>query len=261
MSWRYLREVVAESSDLSCSDIESSAPLKTTNIVKRSCCNDNATVCLSHSRFGRTLSHLTGDHGAASWISLLRASRVNRFRERDQCEPPTTAKTDGQQQPESLARYCRESSTWKTSQISLLSNTLDEYSENWPRSGTISNGVVYRGKPLERLIPETDSGFMEKVPTPTATQLGGSRAWFKTLLSKEGGPPVKNSRVYDPKTGYHITINLSRFVKIWPRKNEARGDLNPSYVEWLMGWPIGWTDLEPLETGKYQQWLKKHINN
>jgi len=28
------------------------------------------------------------------------------------------------------------------------------------------------------------------------------------------------------------------------------GQLNPDWVEWLMGWPIGWTDLKPLETGK-----------
>jgi hypothetical protein len=28
------------------------------------------------------------------------------------------------------------------------------------------------------------------------------------------------------------------------------GKLNPMWVEWLMGWPAGWTDLKPLETGK-----------
>ncbi len=30
------------------------------------------------------------------------------------------------------------------------------------------------------------------------------------------------------------------------------GQLNPSWVEWLMGWPIGWTDLRPLETDKFR---------
>jgi hypothetical protein len=28
------------------------------------------------------------------------------------------------------------------------------------------------------------------------------------------------------------------------------GKLNPMWVEWLMGWPLGWTDLKPLEMGK-----------
>jgi hypothetical protein len=38
----------------------------------------------------------------------------------------------------------------------------------------------------------------------------------------------------------------------------AGGTLNPNWVEWLMGWPIGWTDLKPLEMGKFQRWLDLH---
>jgi hypothetical protein len=36
------------------------------------------------------------------------------------------------------------------------------------------------------------------------------------------------------------------------------GKLNPMWVEWLMGWPLGWTDLKPLETDKFQKWLDEH---
>jgi hypothetical protein len=36
---------------------------------------------------------------------------------------------------------------------------------------------------------------------------------------------------------------------------------NPKWVEWLMGWPAGWTDYERLETAKYQQWLSAHGGN
>ena len=32
---------------------------------------------------------------------------------------------------------------------------------------------------------------------------------------------------------------------------QAGGKLNPTWVEWLMGWPLQWTDLKPLETGKF----------
>ena len=39
------------------------------------------------------------------------------------------------------------------------------------------------------------------------------------------------------------------------------GQLNPNWVEWLMGWPIGWTDLEPLATGRFQEWLDAHGAN
>lgn len=36
------------------------------------------------------------------------------------------------------------------------------------------------------------------------------------------------------------------------------GQLNPEWVEWLMGWPIGHTALEPLATAKYREWQQQH---
>ncbi len=36
------------------------------------------------------------------------------------------------------------------------------------------------------------------------------------------------------------------------------GQLNPEWVEWLMGWPLGWTDLKPLEMARFQRWLDSH---
>lgn len=35
--------------------------------------------------------------------------------------------------------------------------------------------------------------------------------------------------------------------------------LNPNWVEWLMGWPIGWTDLKPLEMDKFRLWRQQHL--
>lgn len=39
---------------------------------------------------------------------------------------------------------------------------------------------------------------------------------------------------------------------------EDGGPLNPVWVEWLMGWPMGWTAIEPLEMDRYQQWRRQH---
>jgi hypothetical protein len=36
------------------------------------------------------------------------------------------------------------------------------------------------------------------------------------------------------------------------------GQLNPTWVEWLMGWPLGWTDLKPLGMDKFQSWQQQH---
>lgn len=42
-----------------------------------------------------------------------------------------------------------------------------------------------------------------------------------------------------------------------PQTKSAR--LNPNWVEWLMGWPIGWTDLKPLEMDKFRLWRQQHL--
>lgn len=43
------------------------------------------------------------------------------------------------------------------------------------------------------------------------------------------------------------------------RNGEAPGgQLNPEWVEWLMGWPIGWTGLEPLGMDRWREWHRQH---
>lgn len=49
----------------------------------------------------------------------------------------------------------------------------------------------------------------------------------------------------------------------WPEAGaeEAKnpmGQLNPYWVEWLMGWPIGWTDLRPSGMARCLSWLRQH---
>jgi hypothetical protein len=36
------------------------------------------------------------------------------------------------------------------------------------------------------------------------------------------------------------------------------GGTNLPLREWMMGWPIGWTGLELLETDRFRQWLRSH---
>ena len=42
------------------------------------------------------------------------------------------------------------------------------------------------------------------------------------------------------------------------KTHPIKGQLNPNWVEWLMGWISGWTDLKPLEMDKFRQWSKQH---
>jgi hypothetical protein len=83
----------------------------------------------------------------------------------------------------------------------------------------------------------TAVGKTLRVPTPTKCMYKGSSP---AALTRKSG----KSRKWD---------RLDHLVMA-----SDGGSLNPTWVEWLMGWPIGWTDLKPLETDKFQQWMHSH---
>ena len=43
-----------------------------------------------------------------------------------------------------------------------------------------------------------------------------------------------------------------------PLNEQVGGALNPPWVDFLMGWPIGWTDLQPLGTGNAHKQQRSH---
>jgi hypothetical protein len=45
-------------------------------------------------------------------------------------------------------------------------------------------------------------------------------------------------------------VDIGKQVMLSQSVDPNSGQLNPTWVEWLMGWPIGWTDLKPLEMDK-----------
>jgi hypothetical protein len=116
------------------------------------------------------------------------------------------------------------------------------------------------------------------LPTPTAFDATGNvkqkpatdRGWMGSLRQQEARlrrweTPSKadaHPRAYNrtgPYTGPHPQKHLQ--AQAFERSSEldsATGKLNPTWVEWLMGWPMQWTDLPPLETDKFQQWCALH---
>ncbi len=120
---------------------------------------------------------------------------------------------------DSLARYDRDMSSWKTSQRCFI-EVFQTYSETWPRSGMMRNGIAYRLPTLAPLIVETESGLW---PTPTARDGKGARK--PETMQKSGRNPETNS--------------LPDAIEF----HGEPGRLNPTWVEWLMGFPLEWTDL------------------
>jgi hypothetical protein len=72
------------------------------------------------------------------------------------------ARVFGQSTPAWLASFDPDTSSWRTSQLSLLGG-LDEFSGTWPRSGMTRSGTAFQLQPLAPLTAETDSGLL---PTP-----------------------------------------------------------------------------------------------
>ena len=121
----------------------------------------------------------------------------------------------------SLANYDPASSLWRTSQSCLVEG-LQTYSDRWPRSGTMRNGTAYLRRPLEDYTGEIVGGS-QLIPTPTACDHKGSG------FPREGRGPANNLRDW-----------------FWHHYGFLYPPVSP--VEFLMGYPLGHTDLEPSET-------------
>jgi hypothetical protein len=81
------------------------------------------------------------------------------------------ARVFGASTPDSFATYDPATSSWRTSQLSLLEE-WSVFSETWPRAGMTRNGTASRLRPLAPLTGATGSGSW---PTPNGADGQGGR--------------------------------------------------------------------------------------
>ena len=128
----------------------------------------------------------------------------------------------------SFVKWDPNSSLWKTHQCSLLGG-LEEFLETWPKWGLMRNGECWEQQTLAHHTKGTESGSLEikKWPTPGASDAirGTMQNWQPIRPS---GQPAQ----------YPLNQALRDITGI-------NGRPNPIFVEWLMGFPILWTDLKP----------------
>ncbi len=115
----------------------------------------------------------------------------------------------------------------------------------WPTPRACMTGAATperlhdKNRNLERAVAET------MWPTPDAHMGSGGRTSARPPTGKRPSG-----------TKQQITINDA--VK-WHAETPANGgQLNPRWVEWLMGWPLGWTDCAQSATARYRQWCDSH---
>jgi len=108
------------------------------------------------------------------------------------------------------------------------------------------------------LAQEVESGFLEthrKWPTPSVSDTEGGQQSDRVEQTQSGAYVLRKKNKPDSTFGAKLSDAVLFEEKQY---SPLPGKLNPTWVEWLMGWPLGWTDLKPLETDKYQQWLQLH---
>ncbi len=255
MSWLYSRALVEEYSAVNSLDGEQSAQLSGESTPLAFCALDRMTVFSRLSRFGVTFKPLTDDRGEEllTWFLAGFLAKTSARPEKARALTENEAEC-GSTWRGWLAKYDPDSFSWKTAQCSLIEDS-GECLETFPRSGMTRDGLLWELPMSERRTSGTGSGLW---PTPTVcgnyNRKGASATSGDGLATAVRMWPTpscqwlnggSNSRKASEKRGVESEILNG-------------GSLNPTWVEWLMGWPIGWTDLKPLEMAKFQQWLDSH---
>jgi len=285
MAWIYL----AESEALPAPLIHGCAPspiVKMTDTLRPCFCPECSDVSFVELRYGLTCERCNSEEWISPfpWTSSQEDSpaRTLALQEMER----VWAEADRGYFSKSFASFANfdpDSFSWKTSQQSLFGG-LTEFSWSSLRWGTIVDGRLYQP---QRWEPRTSESAGSYLPTPLAQDCGTQNN-RKGGVSKPSLPQMAREGRW-PTPRAHETGNYQRdrgvkgkerptltgAVKKWPtpRASEAErghggarnreehqktlsqtigGQLNPTWVEWLMGYPSEWTVLE----GWAMQWFR-----
>jgi len=263
MSWLFSQALVEEYLQENFSDGEPSVQLNGNHTQQAYCVQDKMTDFSRLSQFGMTFVPLTESRGEELLTLFREGFLAKTFQPQEKAQVLTENVVEcGEKWRGSFTKYDPSTSLWRTHQCSLLGD-LELFSETWPQWGLMRDGECWEQRTLEQTIRGTEFGLSEKWPTPRVMEVDESYDQYIARMQRSGNP--KNMGKTKPN-------NLTMAVKMLPtptchnskegaypsefnRKTptlatHAGGKLNPTWVEWLMGWPLGWTDLKPLEMGK-----------
>ena len=235
MSWHFLQEGEEESWEGNSLDGAPFALSRLIPTLEKSSLPASEMESLNPSPSGTTLQPSTELHGEVPLTSLVEDSPVKILVQPERAQESEGSKAgSGWKWPGSFVKYDPNTSSWRTRQCSLVEG-LDVFSGTWPRWGMMRNGECLELTMSE--LPTSGIGF-GLWPTPRASDYKGA---------------VKKSVNTSRRVAKGITnANLPEAMQ----ERTNGGPLNPTWVEWLMGWPIEWTDLRPLEMGKFRQWRR-----
>jgi len=264
MSWLFSQELVGAYLGDICLDGEQSVQLNGKPTQQAYLSQDKMTKYSRLSRFGMMFKPLTENLGEELLMSYLEDFHAKTSQPRGGgLELKEKEVECGERWQGLLARLDPNTHLWKIPQCSLLEDS-EQSLEIWPRWGTMQNGVCWEQPMLVQTIKETEYGLLPNNETFFHTP-------NTTGLSKHGATPEywENRIAKGRQSDTHMEV----LKKMWgtPKAQDSRhaswdrgksnlgeqvaglhngGHLNPTWTEWLMGWPLEWTDLKPLEMDK-----------
>ncbi len=204
------------------------------NIAKKSSDSESRTVYwippLSSETSGSSSQKATPKHIREWLISLPQDSLVSPSQSQESEKASQTKEICGRQLGTPYALYDQNTHSLRTSQVSLFQDTMDESSLTFTKSGTMRNGRCWELPISGHRIEEKGSGSGQNWRTPHASDGG----------QVERTTPGGGIRKLEDKVSQSIGRNT--------------GQLNPDWVEWLMGWPVGWSSLDPIKDIIWLSW-------
>ena len=223
-----------ESSAGSCSAGAQSAPSNATPTQRAYLWRDKTTAFWNRFPSGMTCEHLTAERGEDVLTSYLADFPVRTSARRGKALASKASGQDsGRTWPASLAKYDHASRSWKTRQFSLAGDLI-EFSETWPKWGLMRHGECFARRMPE--LATTAHECLFRHPTPCAMEHKGATA---NAMKKKG----------------------TSYFRYWLHHHFPAGSTTyPSQevLESVMGWPIGWAGLAPLETARFHAWRLSH---
>jgi hypothetical protein len=266
MSWLFSQALVEEYLVDTSLVGEQSVQLNGKPTQQAYCAPDKMTGFSRLSRFGMTFKPLTENRGEELLTLYLAAFPVRTFPSQGE-EQGLTEKVPqcGITWRGWLAKFDPDSYSWKTAQCSFIEES-GECLETFPASGMTRDGLLWEQTRSERPTKGIERGLWR---TPDTGGGGTSGILKQGQNHRKNGQPIQirlvdqvnNSRLWPTPVQrmYKDSGSPSEYARNEiPLAAQVGGPLNPEWVEWLMGWPPGWTDLKPLEMDKFHCVQQQH---
>lgn len=269
--WTYIPYIYSrvreeESLPTCSSDIELLAQSKSKHIPEKFCSPGSLTDAYLDSLFGTTCEHsevitqtllaMSNDCGESSIVSVSREDSPAKILVPQAKVPGSKVKKVGfgKNSRGSLVRLDRSTSSWKIRLCSPVGD-WEPFSQTWPNSGTMQSGSCWEQMTWEPRIEGSDSGFWSTPRTNMGTgpgKRGEGDPNLQTAVQMWPTPTANEDAAGTPKGEMQPMLGNHPLIRGTTPEEWKLGTLNPPWVEWLMGWPIEWTSLEPLETARFR---------